>query len=66
MRTEDDGEAFTASDLFAVRTDGSGETVALTQTADRLEMNPSWSPDGRTIAFDDLSDGTLYLLPLAR
>ncbi len=66
MRTEDDGEQFTASDLVAVRADGSGETVALTQTAGRLEMNPSWSPDGRWIAFDELGDGALYLLPLAR
>lgn len=66
MRTEDDGERFTAADLFAVRADGSGETVTLTQTPGRLEMNPSWSPDGQTIAFDDLSDGAVYLLPLAR
>ncbi len=65
MRTEDDGERFTASDLWAVRADGSAE-VRLTDTADRLEMNPSWSPDGTRIAYDDLVDGVIYLLPVAR
>lgn len=65
MRTEDDGEAFTAADLFAARADGS-TVVRLTDTADRLEMNPSWSPDSGRIAFDDLTDGAVYLLPVAR
>jgi Tol biopolymer transport system component len=63
MVTEDDGHTLTASDLVAVRTDGSAR-VLLTQTPDRLEMNPSWSPDGQRIAFDDLADGALYLLPV--
>ncbi|WP_420456903.1 hypothetical protein [Rubrivirga sp.] len=60
--TEDDGHQFTASDLVAARADGSAR-VALTQTADRFEMNPSWSPDGRAIAFD--ADGALFLLPVS-
>jgi len=64
MVTEDDGHAFTAADLVAVRADGSAR-VALTATPDRLEMNPSWSPDGRALAYDDAVDGALYLLPLA-
>ena len=65
MRTEDDGEAFTSADLFAARADGSA-VVQLTDTPDRLEMNPSWSPDGGRVAFDDLTDGTVYVLPVAR
>ena len=28
-------------------------------------MNPSWSPDGRALAFDDAVDGALYLLPVS-
>ena len=64
MVTEDDGHAFTASELVAVRSDGS-ERVVLTQTPDRIEMNPSWSPDGRRIAFDDAADGALYVLPVS-
>ena len=62
--TEDDGHAYTAADLVAARADGSAR-VALTQTPDRLEMNPSWSPDGGRIAFDDAVDGALYALPVA-
>ena len=61
QQTEDDGHAFTAADLVAVRSDGSARVV-LTDTPDRLEMNPSWSPDGRAIAFDE--GGALYLLPV--
>ena len=63
MTTEDDGERITAADLFAARADGSGR-VRLTDTPDRLEMNPAWSPDGTRIAYDDLSDGALYVLPV--
>lgn len=62
MVTEDDGHAFTAADLVAIRADGSGR-VPLTTTPDRLELNPSWSPDGRQLAFDD--GDALFLLPLS-
>lgn len=65
MRTEDDGHTFTASDLYAVRADGSDE-ARLTDTPDRLEMNPAWSPDGSRIAFDNFADGSIYLLPVTR
>lgn len=64
MTTEDDGHDITAADLVAVRSDGSAR-VMLTQTPDRLEMNPSWSPDGRRIAYDDAADGALYVLPVS-
>jgi Tol biopolymer transport system component len=64
MVTEDDGEQFLSSDLVAVRSDGS-ERVQLTDSPDRLEMNPSWSPDGTRLAFDDLLDGVVYVLPIA-
>lgn len=62
QRTEDDGHEFTASDLYAVRSDGS-TLVRLTETGQALEMNPAWSPDGRYIAFDDR--GSIFLLPVA-
>lgn len=64
MVTEDDGEQFLSSDLVAVRSDGSAR-VQLTDTPDRQEMNPSWSPDGGHLAFDDLLDGVVYVLPIA-
>lgn len=64
MRSEDDGYQYTASDLYAARADGS-RRVQLTQTPDRLEMNPSWSPDGRFIAYDAWGEGVIYLLPVS-
>ncbi|MGB3544889.1 TolB family protein, partial [Rubrivirga sp.] len=63
--TQDDGHHITASDLIAVRTDGSAR-VTLTSTVDRLEVDPSWSPDGSRLAFVDLEDGALYALTLAQ
>ena len=62
QRTEDDGHQILSADLFAAHVDGN-RTVQLTQSADRLEMNPDWSPDGRAIAFD--ADGRIGLLPLS-
>ncbi len=63
MQTEDDGHVITASDLIAVRPDGSNRS-RITQTTNALEMNPSWSPDGSRIAYDELSDGAVYALPV--
>ena len=62
MRTEDDGHALLAADLWAARADGT-ETVRLT-SAPGLEMNPSWAPDGERLAYDD--GEAVYVLPLTR
>ncbi len=58
MRTRDDGHRFTASDLYVGSV--SGDVRQLTDTPDALEMNPSWSPRGNEIAYDD--KGRLYVL----
>jgi hypothetical protein len=51
-RTEDDGHDVVASDLWLYEPGGRGLT-RLTATDDRLERRPSFSPDGRRLAFDD-------------
>ncbi|NLP12609.1 hypothetical protein GX408_19580 [bacterium] len=64
MITRDDGDQLLASDLYVIKADGS-EKQALTDTPAQLEMNPSWSPDGDRIAYDDAVDGALYLLTIS-
>lgn len=61
MRASDDGHLITGSDLWAARTDGS-LVVRLTDTPDRLEMNPDWSPNGDAIVYDDR--GSIYVIPV--
>ncbi|OQX82624.1 hypothetical protein B6D60_11870 [candidate division KSB1 bacterium 4484_87] len=61
MITKDDGYNFTQSDIYAINTDGSGK-VNLTKTADRIEMNPCWAPDGQKIAFDEMTTGQIFTL----
>jgi Tol biopolymer transport system component len=63
MITEDDGYQMLSADIYAVHRDGSGRT-AVTQTPDRLEMNPHWSPDGRMIACDTRGEGVILLIPV--
>jgi Tol biopolymer transport system component len=63
MLTEDDGHAFTASELFIVNADGSGRKQ-ITSTPDKIEMNPSFSPDGKNIAFDEVTEGAIYILKI--
>ncbi len=63
MRTRDDGHQLLEADLFAVPASG-GTEVRLTTTPDRLELFPQWTPDGTAIAYDDLGEGRVYLLPV--
>jgi Tol biopolymer transport system component len=63
MITEDDGHRMLSADIYAISRDGSAKT-AITETAERLEMNPHWSPDGRLIACDTRGEGVILLIPV--
>lgn len=63
MITKDDGHGITAADIYIVNADGTGKRQ-ITDTLDMLEMNPSFSPDGKSIIFDDAADGSIYLLKI--
>ncbi|MEO8232859.1 MAG: hypothetical protein ABI638_11285, partial [Ignavibacteriota bacterium] len=59
--TQDDGYNFTASDIFSINADGTQKTN-LTNTNDKLEMNPCFAPEGKAIVFDVVNDGSIYLM----
>ena len=61
MITADDGHEFTASDIFIINADGT-QKINLTNTEDIMEMNPCFSPDGKSVVFDAYSDGSIYLM----
>jgi Tol biopolymer transport system component len=65
MISEDDGYNYTASDIYAVRYDGTGG-VQLTDDVNRLFMNPAWSPDGSRIVMHEMNNGEIYLLEIAQ
>lgn len=60
MVTTDDGHRYTSSDIFVSSVDGK-ERINLSSTPDILEMNPSWSFDGKWIAYDQLDRGKIYI-----
>ena len=64
MLTKDDGHQFLSADLHIIKIDGSGR-VAITNTDEVLEMNPSWSIDNK-IAFDVMDEGAIYVMEIAR
>ncbi len=61
MVAEDDGHNYTRSDLYALSIDGE-ERINLTASTDLIAMNPDWSPQGNTIAFDSPDDGNIYIM----
>lgn len=60
---KDDGHELLSSDIYLIARDGSGKRN-LTDSPDAIEMNPNWSPDGRTLVFDEKKSGRLYKLEL--
>jgi len=60
MITADDGHFYTAADIWAVTSDGKTR-VQLTDTSDKLEMHPAWSPDMKRVAYDTLA-GTIEIM----
>ncbi len=63
MLSEDDGHNFTASDIYIIKADGS-ERTRLIFTEDRMEMDPSWSPDGTRLVFHTHRSGEIYIVEL--
>ncbi len=61
MIAEDDGQDYTGSDIYTINIDGT-QKINLTNTRDRIEMNPSFSPEGKKIVFDVINDGSIYLM----
>ena len=64
MITEDDGHQYLSSDIYCIKIDVT-EKVRLTHTEDELEMNPSWSPGGKKIAYDVMGEGAIYVIELS-
>ena len=63
MRDSDNGHVFTSSDIYVVRVEDQ-EIFRLTDTEDRIEMSPSWSPDGTQIICEDAANDEFILLTL--
>jgi len=62
MVEKDDGERFTDSEIFIVSSDGKNK-YQLTNTNDKIEMYPSWSPDSEKIVFHSNS-GNIFIMNL--
>jgi len=61
MIAEDNGHEFTASDIYTINADGTGK-VNLTNSEAVLEMSPNFSPDGKSIVFENYNEGSIYLM----
>ncbi len=61
--TEDNGYEITSSDIYLINADGSGK-VNLTNSDTIIEMTPSFSPDGKSILFENYLEGSIYLMSI--
>lgn len=63
VEQENDGQRFLVADLYLTSIDG-GERTRLTDTPEVLEIAPSFSPDGRRIAYVDAATGQVHVATL--
>ncbi|MBO4871607.1 MAG: PD40 domain-containing protein [Muribaculaceae bacterium] len=62
-RITDDGHMFTHSDIFCIDT-VNGETMNITPNSEVIPVTLAVSPDGKTVAFDNDTDGAIYVIDL--
>lgn len=65
MDESQDGHTISGSELYLIDVAKGGYTT-LTNTPNVFELWPSWSPDGKQIAFEDARTGTIYIADLVR
>jgi len=59
MQDYDDGHKLLSSDIMVKSVDGSAE-YRITNTNDRIELYPSWSPDGKHIVYNT-TEGEIFV-----
>ena len=62
-RIEDNGHQFTKSDIFCFDVN-TGAAVNVTATSDMIPVTLAVSPDGKMVAFDNDTDGAIYVIDL--
>ena len=62
-RIFDDGHRFTSSNIYCVNID-TGNTINITPTSETIPVTIAVSPDGSKLAFDNDTDGAIYIINL--
>jgi Tol biopolymer transport system component len=62
-RIEDNGDVFTKSDIYCVNT-SNGSAVNITPNTQVIPVTIAVSPDGKKVAFDNDTDGCIYVIDL--
>jgi Tol biopolymer transport system component len=64
MISSDDGHRLLGADLYVIRPDGAGK-INLTNSKALFEMNCTWSPDGKRLAYDERNSRAVWVMELA-
>ena len=62
-RISDDGNVFTKSDIYCININD-GNAMNITPQTDVIPITLAVSPDGKHIAFDNDTDGAIYVIDL--